>query len=93
MAGCQRLLNGNGPKLIICIKDKMRMKSTAEIGLKIPARTREYYRYTGISAELERHGAGSSRHELAWAVGTTQPREKAVAESKTGDQISPAIQS
>jgi hypothetical protein len=43
------------------------MKSTAEIGMKISARTREYCRYAGVSAELERRGAGSSRPELAWA--------------------------
>ena len=34
-----------------------KMRSTSEIGLKITAATREYYRYTGISAELERRGA------------------------------------
>jgi hypothetical protein len=44
------------------------MKSTKEIGLKIPAATREYYRYTGVSAGLERSGAGCSRPELAWNV-------------------------
>ena len=32
----------------------------------ITRRQREYYRYTGSSAELERRGAGSSRSELAW---------------------------
>ena len=41
------------------------MKSTGEIGLKIGAATREYFRYTGASAEAERRGAGSSRVELA----------------------------
>lgn len=41
------------------------MRSTAQIGLKITAATREYYRYTGPSADLERRGAGSSRPELA----------------------------
>ncbi|MGO9339313.1 MAG: hypothetical protein ACLPY1_17595 [Terracidiphilus sp.] len=43
------------------------MKSVADIGMKISARQREYYRYTGASAELERRGAGSSRPELAWS--------------------------
>jgi hypothetical protein len=42
------------------------MKSTQEIGMKITAAQREYYRYTAVSAELERRGAGSSRPELAW---------------------------
>ena len=43
------------------------MKSTGEIGMKISATQREYYRYTGSSSELERKGAGSSRAALAWA--------------------------
>ena len=38
----------------------------AQIGMKITIATREYYRYTGPSAELERRGAGTSRPELAW---------------------------
>jgi hypothetical protein len=42
------------------------MKSTGEIGLRITAAQREYYRYTGASAELERRGSGSSRAALAW---------------------------
>jgi hypothetical protein len=42
------------------------MKSTGEIGMKISAAQREYYRYTGASAELEQGGAGSSRAQLAW---------------------------
>jgi hypothetical protein len=54
------------------------MKTTAEIGIKIGAGTRDFYRYTGRSAELERRGAGSSRPELAWvrrAVPTDLDRE------------------
>lgn len=43
------------------------MKSSNEIGLKITAATREFYRYTGISARVEQRGMGSSRPELAWA--------------------------
>ena len=42
------------------------MKSVKKIGLKITAAQREYFRYTGASAELERKGAGSSRPDLAW---------------------------
>ena len=42
------------------------MKTCKEIGLKITASQREYFRYTGASAELERRGAGVSRPELAW---------------------------
>jgi len=42
------------------------MRSVAEIGLKISAALRENYHYSGVSAELERRGAGSSRPELSW---------------------------
>jgi hypothetical protein len=52
------------------------MKSTGEIGLKIPSAQREYYRYTGASAQLERRGAGSSRPELAWARRQKQETEQ-----------------
>jgi hypothetical protein len=31
-------------------------------GVKITSAQREYYRYTGISAEVERHGTGSTVH-------------------------------
>ena len=34
---------------------------------KITRAQREYYRYQGVSAELERRGYGCSRPELAWA--------------------------
>ena len=42
------------------------MRTTSEIGLKITAAQREYFRYTGVSAEIERRGAGCSRPEQAW---------------------------
>lgn len=35
--------------------------------MKITAAQREFRRYTGVSAEVERRGLGSSRSELAWA--------------------------
>ncbi len=34
---------------------------------KITPAQREYFRYQGVSAELERRGYGSSRPELSWA--------------------------
>jgi len=34
---------------------------------KITHAQREYFRYQGVSAELERRGYGSSRPEFAWA--------------------------
>lgn len=56
------------------------MKSVAEIGMKISACQREYYRYTGVSAELERRGAGSSRPELAWARTSEKKEEEQSSE-------------
>jgi hypothetical protein len=43
------------------------------IGMKISAARREYFRYTGVSAELECQGAGSPRPELAWAARQKKP--------------------
>ena len=43
------------------------MKTTAEIGMKITAAQREFCRYTGISADVERRGLGASRIENAWS--------------------------
>jgi hypothetical protein len=50
------------------------MKTAKEIGMKIAAAQREYFRYTGVSAELDCQGAGSFRPGLAWAA-----RQKKVA--------------
>ena len=41
---------------------------------KVTRAQREYYRYQGLTAELERRGLGSSRPELAWA--NRQEKEK-----------------
>jgi len=57
------------------------MRTTRELGLKITAAQREYYRYTGTSAEIERRGAGSSRPELAWIRRTRTPDEVTVSPS------------
>jgi hypothetical protein len=43
------------------------MKGHAEIGIKIPLAQREFYRYTGVSAQMERRGFGASRVDNAWA--------------------------
>jgi hypothetical protein len=56
------------------------MKSVGEIGLKITAAQREYFRYTGSSAELERRGVGTSRPNLAWASSSRQQRGEVCAE-------------
>ncbi len=42
------------------------MRTTHELGLKITAAQREYYRYTGSSADAERRGAGFSHPERTW---------------------------
>ena len=52
------------------------MKSVREIGLKITAALREYYRYTGTSAELERRGMGTSQPEVAWARRVKQQEDE-----------------
>jgi hypothetical protein len=60
----------------------MRMKPVGEIGLKITSAQREYFRYTGASAELERRGAGSSRPGLAWARRSKQEDGEGHSESE-----------
>jgi hypothetical protein len=62
----------------------MGMKSVGEIGLKITAAQREYFRYTGPSAELERRGAGTSRPDLAWVRRSKQQAQEIRAEIKSG---------
>jgi len=57
------------------------MRSVGEIGLKISAALRENYRYSGVSAEVERRGAGSSRPELSWVK-----RQKAEEQSQVGTE-------
>jgi hypothetical protein len=37
------------------------------MSFKITAEQRAYFRYSGVSAEAERQGLGSSRPGLAWA--------------------------
>lgn len=42
---------------------------------------REYFRYTGISADMEKRGLGCSRPALAWANRTGLPGAPARAET------------
>jgi hypothetical protein len=58
------------------------MKSVGEIGLKITSALREYYHYTGASAELERRGAGTSRPYLAWVRRSKQKDGEGRSESE-----------
>ncbi len=60
------------------------MKPVKEIGLKITLAQREYYRYTGASAELERRGAGSSRPDVAWVRRQKQESEQNHSDRQTG---------
>jgi hypothetical protein len=60
------------------------MKTIGEIGLKITSALREYFRYTGASAELERRGAGSSRSDLAWVRRSRKLTQETPVESKPG---------
>jgi hypothetical protein len=55
------------------------MKSAGEIGMKITAAEREYFRYTSVSAKVERRGMGSSRPELAWTKRQEQDDEQKLA--------------
>lgn len=60
------------------------MKTTGEIGLKIGAKTREYYRYTGNSAEAEKAGRGASHVERF--------QELAIREQTQGADANPGAQ-
>lgn len=44
----------------IGVLDLRRADLLRRIGVKITPAMREYYRYTGISAEVEKHGCGHS---------------------------------
>jgi hypothetical protein len=44
----------------IGVVDLRRANLLRTLGMKITPAMREYYRYTGISAEVERHGFGHS---------------------------------
>lgn len=66
------------------------MRSAGQIWMRITAAQREYFRYTGVSAEVERRGMGTSRPELAWAKRVTeQEKEQKRAGLPGSDQISP----
>jgi len=64
------------------------LRSITQIGLKITAATREYYRYTGPSAELERRGAGTSRPELAWAERSHEQLAESTQTLERSDDVS-----
>jgi hypothetical protein len=69
------------------------MKSTGKIGMKITGAQREYFRYTGISAELERRGMGCSRAELPWANRVRQQAQERRSAGLPGEDRSAPDQS
>jgi hypothetical protein len=69
------------------------MKTVGDIGLKITSALREYYRYTGASAELERRGAGSSRPDVAWVRRLKQQAREIRAEIKSSSENNSKSQS
>jgi len=64
------------------------MRSTGEMGMKITAATREYFSYTGVSAEVERRGMGCSRPELAWVRRVKQQEDERQRAGSTGSDQS-----
>jgi hypothetical protein len=54
---------------------------------KITPAQREYYHYRGISAEMARHGYGSSRPELAWAFTEKQREPQKSVDDQNKDKI------
>jgi predicted alpha/beta-hydrolase family hydrolase len=65
------------------------MKSTEEIGLKIFAAQRAHYRYSGVSAEMEKRGVGASRFELSWVQRHKQEEKRNLPDAENGspDQV------
>lgn len=51
------------------------MKPVDKFGLKVTPAQREFFRYTGVSAALERRGAGSSRAAQTWRQRAFRPEE------------------
>lgn len=58
------------------------MRSTRELGMKITSAQREYFRYTGFTADVERRGAGASRPELAWRVRIQAPFQSSSSDAR-----------
>ncbi len=65
------------------------MKSTAELRIKIGAAQREFHRYTGVSAEYERRGFGSSRVDLCWARRFPLSPDKAPTSPRAPNSVDP----
>ena len=53
---------------------------------RITLALREYYRYDGLSAEVERQGYGSSRPELAWVNRQKHESDKATTYVHSGSK-------
>jgi len=63
------------------------MSSLSTPGLKIALAQREYFRYTGISADLERRGFGASRVENVWAWRCPDPQSPPLPAANPGIRI------
>jgi hypothetical protein len=55
------------------------------MSFRITRALREYYRYTGPSAEVEKIGYGCSRPGLAWAVREKQRQQQASSPKQNQD--------
>jgi hypothetical protein len=65
------------------------MKSIQETGMKISRAQREYYRYTGVSAEAERKGTNFSKErDFSRLREQGAPKEKAGRAAETRDEHS-----
>jgi len=54
----------------------MARDSVQRFGMKITGAQREYYRYTDVSAEVERRGCGSNTHDFTRLLREQQPVKK-----------------
>jgi len=57
----------------------------SKFGMKITAAQREYYRYTGVSADVERSGRGSNPHDFT-RLPKDQQRAEQDAETLKGEE-------
>jgi len=64
----------------------MAMDSVQRFGVKITGAEREYYRYTGVSAEVERSGHGSNPHDFTRIPnsGNDEPEEEIPESENSG---------
>ena len=59
--------------------------SVQTFGMKITAAQREYYRYTGVSEDVERRGRGSNSHDFT-RVRTDEQQKTRAGNDERKDQ-------